>query len=528
LIRQILIKDWKLLWSMVCLTVAVQLGRVWAGAGSDLLHVSLAGNALLRPLTIAWFIAISALTVAVVHQDPIPGVNQDWLIRPLRRTQLLLAKLSFLAITISGPMLLLDLLAGLAAGMPPARLLAASIAQDAFVYFCMVVPVAALASTTRNMTEIIIFGAILFLAFSASLSFSALLLGADWCPTCGSGMAWLQHLVQHLIVLLGAIVVLLLQYYRRRSTLARAIALIGAVSLVFLQLPWSSAFAVERWLTGSKEGAARIALDLDAAELQSSPDARGGQPASSARGGRMGRVIDYLRHRGRDDQVTIELPVLVSGLDENQLLLVDRSEFRVLGADARLLHRHTSAGWTGGLSMDGDDDAIKAGLAHQLVDIPAGVAQAGVGSRLQIDYAMTLLEVRASHRIAATGGSLRSPDVGRCATQVRRNTLALNCRAIGAAPFCYAAALYSADGRVAAEAIRCNADYRRHWPTLIDVESPYGLELPLRDAAASDMGEMTDSYVLLRIYAERDHFQRTLLAPLPAPHWRASAGNSPP
>ena len=32
------------------------------------------------------------------HQDPVPGVDQDWLIRPLPRTQLLLAKLVVLVL----------------------------------------------------------------------------------------------------------------------------------------------------------------------------------------------------------------------------------------------------------------------------------------------------------------------------------------------------------------------------------------------------------------------------------------------
>jgi hypothetical protein len=129
--------------------------------------------------------------------------------------------------------------------MPFAPVLEAALAKDLFVFVCLIVPVAALAATTRNMTDIILFGAALFLVFSVSLSLSAFFLGAEWCPTCGTGMVWLQHFAQHLLILLGALVVLLLQYYRRRTALARAVALIGAASLVYLQLPWSSAYAIE-------------------------------------------------------------------------------------------------------------------------------------------------------------------------------------------------------------------------------------------------------------------------------------------
>jgi hypothetical protein len=503
---------------MVGLTVAVQLGRVWAGTRSGLLHSSLAADALLRPLTIAWFIAIAALTVAAVHQDPIPGVDQDWLIRPLRRTHLLLAKLFFLAITISGPMLALDLVAGFTAGIPIARLLEVSVAQSAFVYVCLLMPVAALASTTRNMTEIVVLGAILFLVFSACLSLSAFLLGPAWCPTCGSGMAWLQHLVQHLIILIGSIVILLVQYYRRRTKPARATALVGAILLVFLQLPWSGAFAIEQWLSGSDQAAAGVALEVTTTPATGSSGNRVEQRTSSAIGGRMGRAIDSLRRRGQDDQVTIELPVLVSGVDENQLLLVDRTELSLVAPDDRLLYRRTTSGWSGGLSMGTDDDVIRSGVAHQPIDIPVDLAERAAGSRARVDYAMTLLEVRASHRIAAIGGALRAPDIGRCSTQFRRNTLALSCRAIGAAPFCYSVTLHAADGRVAAQAIECDADYRRHWPTLIDVESVYGLELPLRGADSPDPSDMADWYITLDLYGERAHFQRTLRAALPSSH----------
>jgi hypothetical protein len=515
LIRHILIKDWRLLWGMVGLTVAVQLGRVWAGTRAGLLHSSLAADALLRPLTIAWFIAIAALTVAVVHQDPIPGVDQDWLIRPLRRTHLLLAKLSFLAITISGPMLALDLVAGFTAGIPIARLLEVSVAQIAFVYVCLVIPVAALASTTRNMTEIIVFGAILFLVFSVSLSSSAFLLGPAWCPTCGSGMAWLQHLAQHLVILIGSIVILLVQYYRRRSKPAQATALVGAIALVCLQLPWSGAFAIEQWLSGSDQAAAGVALEVTTTPAADSSGNREQRP-SPAIGGRMGRVLDSLRRRGRDDQVTIELPVLVSGVDEGQLLLVDRTEVSLIAPGNRLLYRRATSGWSGGFSMGTDDDVIRAGVAHQPIDIPVDLAERAAGSRVRVDYAMTLLEARTSHRIAAIGGVLRSPDIGRCSTQFRRDTLALSCRAIGAAPFCYSATLHTADGRVATQAIECNADYRRHWPTLIDVESVYGLELPLRGADSPDPSDMAEWYVTLDLYEERAHFQRTLWATLAA------------
>ena len=250
MIRHILKKDWKLLWPIVAVVAAVQIGCEWAVFSSGLFADNPAAEVLLRPLTLAWFIGIAALTAAVVHQDAIPGANQDWLIRPLKRPQLLLAKLIFLALTISAPMFILNLAHALAMGMPVAPSLSAVLTKELFIFACFIVPVAALAATTRNMTELIVLGAILVLIFAASLSVSAFFLGADWCPTCHTGMAWLQHLLQHVGVLLGAGVILFLDYYQRRYAVARGVAVLGAVSLVFVQLSWGSAFGIEQWLTG--------------------------------------------------------------------------------------------------------------------------------------------------------------------------------------------------------------------------------------------------------------------------------------
>ena len=109
-----------------------RMGGIQSGLFRDLP----AAEALQRPLNMAWFIGIAALAAAVVHQDPIPGVDQDWLIRPLHRTQLLLAKLAFLAITISVPMAALNLADALAIGMPLALIARSGPFQGA-VHLCV-------------------------------------------------------------------------------------------------------------------------------------------------------------------------------------------------------------------------------------------------------------------------------------------------------------------------------------------------------------------------------------------------------
>jgi hypothetical protein len=523
LIKPLLQKDWKLLWPLVALVTAIQIGREWVGFHSGLFRDLPAADALQRPLNMAWFIGIAALAAAVVHQDPIPGVDQDWLIRPLHRTHLLLAKLAFLAITISVPMAALNLADALAIGMPLASSLEAVLFKELFIFACFIVPVAALASATRNMMELIAFGAVLVLVFSLSLSLSAFFLGTDWCPTCHTGMAWLEHLVQHAGVVAGAVVILCLDYYRRRFSAARALALIGAVCLVFVQLPWSVAFAVEKWVSGTANGAAAVSLEF-AAELPRANE-------TSAAGGVLdaGRTTQLLLHghvdqafeslhrraRRREAPVRIDLPLRIAGVAADELLLVDRSQPRLVADDGRLLYRGPGTGASPGLLEEDRGERGPSGLVDQSIDIPGNVYREIAAStvQLQIEYTLTLMKVSAEHRIPARDGELRSADLGVCETRLDQNVVGVQCKAIGQAPFCFSARLIASDGRRDPEVINCDPDYRRHWPGLIDVLNLYFIELPVRDRYGDpgptlDVSELDTAYVLLKIYREVDHFKR--------------------
>ena len=521
MIGQILKKDWKLLWPMVALVVAIQVGYECAAWSAGLLEQKTGTEALLHPLMLAWFIGIAALSAAVVQQDAVPGVDQDWLIRPLRRTDLLLAKLIFLAMSISAPMFILNLAHALAMGMPLASSLTAVLYKELFIFTCFIVPVAALASTTRNLTELIILGAALLVIFAVSLSLSAFLAGPAWCPTCHTGMSWLQHLLQHAGTLLGAIVILCTQYYWRRSALSRGLALVGAAALVFIQIPWNSAYAIERRLSEPSGDVAGVALELgeEAPSINTTGAASlpSRQTTQLLMRGNVDQAFENLHRRARRENtpVMVDLPVHTMGTSPAEMLLVDRLHIQLSGEDGRLLYRGPDADPSPGLLAADPGDATRS--AHQTIEIPGDVYRkaAAAPMRLQMDYWLTLVKVSAEHKIAALDGELRSPELGLCATRRDGNIIMLHCDSIKQAPFCYSAAMYAADGRHNPEIIKCDPDYRRHWPPLIDVFNFFGMELPLRDPYglahyAIDPSELGTSYVLLKIYEERDHFRRTL------------------
>jgi hypothetical protein len=528
LIWHIFKKDWKLLWPMAALVTIIQIGLEWAAYGNGLFGEDPAAKVLLPPLTLAWFIGIAALSAAVVHQDAIPGADQDWLIRPLRRTHLLLAKLGFVLLVITLPMAVSNLAGAMASGFAFLPSLEAVVSKDLFVWVCFLVPVVALASTTRNMTELVVIGAALVVAFALSLSLSTIFFGAGWCPTCSSGMSWLQHIVQHVGILAGAAVILALQYYRRQTRLSRAVALAGSVALVFAQSPWSTAFAVEQWIAAA--GAASAVELALAAEVPTRVDAAsGGKMPGSGRAAQMllrgpvGQAVDRLRRHARvgNAPVTIEFAARASGLSADELVLADRIEIKLAAPDGRLLYRGDNAGALAGLFMPGSGvPGDSPALTYQTVEIPAKAygAQAAAAVRLQLGFSLTLMKVVAELRVPALGGEIDSPDVGICATTNDRNALYLGCRTIGEVPFCYSATLFGSDGRHNPQVLKCTPDYRHHVPAFMNVLSLYGIDMPIRDRNGVinypvDPAGLAGSYVIFKIYGERSHFQRTLIVP---------------
>lgn len=511
---------------MVALITAIQIGFEWVSYFDE----SPGAAVLLRPLILAWHAGIAAVSAAVILQDPLPGSDQDWLIRPLRRSDMMLAKLAFVVLAVSVPMFALNLAHAMALGFPFTLSLGLVLYKELYVFACFILPVMALSATTRNMTELIVFGALLVVVYALSLVVSAFFLGTEWCPTCDSGVTWLQHVLQHAGILLGAGLVLVLQYYRRRTEIARMVLVLGVVALVFVQLPWNTAFALQGWLTRSGDGAAAIRLVLGA----KSPDASAteaaspGKPLSAGQTtalllqGHVDQALESLHRRARpaDLPVAIDLPVRADGVGSDELLLVDRLEVRLFAGDGRLLYgrANTGASPASFIPRPPGGATDTSGFSHQFIDIPAKIYRESAASsaRLQMDYSLTLMKTLGDYKIAAVDGLLRAPGVGRCVSQYDDDSIFVQCQTMGRTPFCYSATLYAPDGRHNPEVRKCTPDYRPYLPTPINVHGFLAVDVPVRDRYglshyAVDASEVAKSYVLLRIYGERDHFRRTLV-----------------
>src|SRR5262245_23817444 len=99
MVRHILRKDVTLSWPLVSgfsvLYALVALARFTAGRFLQ----GFPGT----PLSFLVLLAAATLMTFAVQQDPIPGMRQDWLVRPIRRRDVFLAKLLFAIVFVQGP-----------------------------------------------------------------------------------------------------------------------------------------------------------------------------------------------------------------------------------------------------------------------------------------------------------------------------------------------------------------------------------------------------------------------------------------
>lgn len=150
-------KDWKLIWVFVAIVAAMQgitelvLARARVSDDSPMLTL-LAQN---LPTGLMFFTMF--LIAAIVLLDAIPGLRQDWLIRPIQRRDLLLEKLLFTVIAVEGPIFLANVVLGLASGFSFRSVLLVSAERVLYLLFFLVLPIFAFASVTKNMTEAFVF-----------------------------------------------------------------------------------------------------------------------------------------------------------------------------------------------------------------------------------------------------------------------------------------------------------------------------------------------------------------------------------
>jgi len=519
-------KDLRLLWPFAVASAAGQALLALVVFHVDPFGISEERSGFAALVTLALAVSMVLLIVLTVQQDPIPGVSQDWLVRPIRRRDLLLGKLLAVAVLIHGPCVVVKLLQGLATGFDPGPLLGAVLASNIQIALLFSLPVMAVAAMTRSVGEAIIVALILlvWLVLARLLVLGFLYPFTHTFHFFDSGDevvgTWLWRSLSHLILLAVFVSVLLVQYLRRATSASRAILAVGLLLYMTIgSLPGQPAFAIQRWLGSDSDAGRTVSVELDstvrgAGEVVSRKlDNLIFSPAQTHE-----KKTEPVRGHG---PVSIILPLKVSGLPRRSVLHVDRSAVRLERPDGRVVYRGMGHPFD---LRESDPSAVpgEAGKLAQSIEIPASVFArvAGESLRLEVDYTLTLIRPRSLGPMPAVDGRLNAPDVGSCASRVERDRTAVQvaCRRVWAVPPCMSAALVQPDGgQRNPEKFDCDLSYE---PTLVRISTEpidrFQVALPFKAPDSGGPLPVTGpdaAQVSLTVYEPIGHFSRHLTIP---------------
>lgn len=231
-------KDWKLLWPLgiaVVVLQAIQETLVFKLGlfRSDFRPMQLENAASLL-LLLAWIFAIAL----AVFQDPLPGIRQDWLARPIRRRDLLGAKFLFAGTFVLGPYFVAALFEGLGHGFAFGATLESAVRATVWMALAFVAPVVAATSLFKSLsqgiiTAVVTFACMMLILLSANLGNSFMGHEGRFTSISAGGLGWMLGLLNLLILLCGAVAILFLQFGKRKTKVSSVVA-IAVIVLSYL------------------------------------------------------------------------------------------------------------------------------------------------------------------------------------------------------------------------------------------------------------------------------------------------------
>lgn len=502
MIWRIFRKDWGQLWPLVAIVAAAQFANAafWSALGPFEEPRGLVVTAQIVSYLV--LLGVAALITVTVQQDALVGVSQDWLIRPVRRGALLCAKLLFVLITVHGPMLLADIAHGAAAGFPPRDTVAAALTRSACIAVVFDLPVFAIAALTKTMIQAAATMLAIWFAVVVGIAAGILMRGNAPPPFAASGMQWMTPAFWSALALCAAAMIIRLQYRHRATSPARAI-LWGAVLLAPLlsYSSWAAAFSVQRLLSADPAIAQPIAIAFEPGLPRA--------PAETAPG----------------STGTVLLPLRVTGVAPNAIMISDRAFIRLVGRDGATVYRGRTTANIG----YGDDFPVRTdgggeAKLHQRIIIPDRIYKTVRAQplRVEIDYSLTLFRAAAVNTIAALNGNGRFPAFGWCRTAIDADgdDIELGCTKTGSAPGCVVIALENPrNGRRNPQTPYCEPDYA---PLSLhvhpDAMSHFGADIKFHDLQQLakypvDGSQLADARLSLVSYEPVAHFTRHLVIP---------------
>lgn len=372
-------------------------------------------------ITFAGLIALVFLVMLIVQQDPIPGSDQDWIVRPIRRIDLLLAKLLVIVAVVHIPDFLATTAMDMADGHRLAQVIPRALCNQLMGACVVTLPVMAVAAVTRTVVEALIAAlAVAITAIGAIFLYWSVQLILFHTPPDSDlavrhAVAWVWQSTSLLVMLLTGATSILLAYLWRRIRAARVVLLLGVVLAITVALcaPWRLAYAFQDALSPD--------ASTDGISIAFAPGAndtlrRLTPPWSSL----------LLRYAPRDalpmppfdgesavqtNMVRIVMPFEVTGLPRGATLHGDNVTVRLAASGG---DDYRGFGW----SFDLQPDTAGTALLGQAIDIPQGVYDrlAHREVTIHVEFAMTLMHGR-SFVLAVPSQPRTLPGLGRCAVR---------------------------------------------------------------------------------------------------------------
>jgi len=484
-------KDWKLLRHTILLVAFCNaLVRILAlafGPFDDVRSRALATA--LSMIDPAAIIATAVLIVLIVQTDPIPDGSQDWLVRPIRRRDLLLAKAASVALFAQAPIFLFEAAECLANGFPLGASIAAPLGRSLYMFFALDLPVLALATLMHGLRRVI--GAA-FLCFLAYTIIWATIAQTDPLAIATRRL-WLDTAAQLLWAAAAAAGILAFQYFRRRTTRARLAFAAGLLCWMALEfLPWRPLFAFEESLSRRPAAAESIHVAFDPSAGRLPHTGHGREAVHFNSGGAK-------NPGGAKRDIGIALPVRFPGLADTELLVPDHIAVRLTSPAGETVYD--------GVTTLGIQSADQRPYEFVWIPEPTYNRVKDQPLRLDLDYSLTLIQPDAEITLPVAAGDRWIPGFARCVTRFSApdNYLDLACLAPGQLP---PATLFleKPDGRQ----ISAHSEIERsnYAPFLARVsgDSITRMSANWGEAAAGDR-------IIIRPYTAAAHFTRYLTIP---------------
>jgi len=485
------------------------------------------------------YLGIVVAAVTVVQQEPLSGLREDWLIRPIRRRDLALSKVLFVLLLVNLPIALIDVVQQLSLHFPLSVSIGAAFTRSIVMVFAISLPSLLLGAVTRSLTDAFVFGIAAAIGFTFLFAFATSAMSPALFEIGGqSGMTWISVGAAGLVMLLGGAATLAFQYSTRRSLAARilglATVLFALVTFVCLPKPMIVAIQESLWRPATHNDV-KLTLDTNREPRTAAPRMELSYVNVSPAPAAVVAAREAEKSRMDRQMKTVGIPLRIAGMHPGDILIADRVAVRITDASGNVLYRGAGVCTRGGngVGISCSDNGMEVWASatnaanipgEQRVYLPIAMYERTKDEpvNMEVTYVLTRLVPRSTRALSATGESKMLPEMGSCATRIDADAdeVELGCLTDVGVPSCAAVVLEDPQTHKRNPELHvCGPNYGPfHRVALEAAVSHSRLSMPFRDRTGLvhypvDGTAIERARILLTVYDPIDHFHATLAVP---------------